>query len=141
MEKINLKAQSEEDCDIISALLQDSIFKISGCDYIENQKCFRIIFNRFCWEHLHEFEEEQCYYRVHSGLYIHNIKTIHVNDNFQKEPHHYYNLLAIHANGDEINLIFSDHRHIYIKVSELLVYLKDLHESYPTLSKPQHNLL
>lgn len=140
MEKINLKARSEEDCDVISALLQDSIFKVSGCHYLADQKCFRIIFNRFCWEHSHKFDEEQCYHRVHSGLYIHNVKTVHVNDNFQKKPHHYYNLLAMHANKNEINLIFSDHRHIYIKVDGILVYLKDLHDKYPTLSKPKHEV-
>lgn len=139
MEKINLKAQSEKDCDIISSLLQDSIFKVSGCNHIADQRCFRIILNRFCWEHSHKFNEEQCYHRVHSGLYIHNVKMIHINENFQKKPHHYYNLLTMHANQDEINLIFSEHRHMYIKVEGILVYLKDLHEHYPTLSKPQHN--
>lgn len=141
MEKINLKAQSEEDCDVVSALLQDSISKISGCSYIEDMKCFRILLNRFCWEHSHKFEEEQCYHRVHSGLYIHNIKTIHVNDNFRKKTHHFYNLLAMHANGNEINLIFSDHRHIYITVDGILVYLKDLHDHFPTLSRPEHNFV
>ncbi len=141
MEKVNLKAQSEEDCDIISALIQDSISKVSGCSYLKDQRCFRVILNRFCWEHSHKFEEEQCYHRVHSGLYIHNIKTIHVNDNFRKKPHHYYNLLTMHANKDEINLIFSDHRHVYIKVDGILVYLKDLHEHFPTLNKPYHDFL
>ncbi len=141
LEIINLKAQSEGDCDIISSLMQDSIFKVDGCRYFSDKKCFRILLNRFCWEHSHKFEQEQCYHRVHSGLYIHNIKTIHVNDNFQKKPHSFYNLLAMHVNKDEITLIFSDHRHIYIKVDGILIYLKDLHEHYPTLTKPHHNFL
>ena len=139
MEKIKLKAQSEKDCDIISSLLQDAVSRVSGCAYLEDQKCFRILFNRFCWEHSHKFDEEQCYHRIHSGLYIHNVKSIHVNDNFKQKTPHFYNLLAMHANNDEINLIFSDHRHIYIKVEKILVYLKDLHEHYPTLAKPEHN--
>lgn len=142
MKRINLKAKTESDCDIISTLLQDSIFKTEGCKYIENEKCFRIILNRFCWEHSHKFEEEQCYHRVHSGLYIHNVKNIRVNPHFQSKPHHYYNLLAMHANENshEISLLFSGHKHLYIKVDNILVYLKDLHEKYPTLSKPCHKI-
>lgn len=140
MKGITLKALTEEDCDVISALLQDSIFKTDGCKYFEQDKCFRIILNRFCWEHSHKFEEEQCYHRVHSGLYIHNIKSIRVNKNFQLKTHHYYNLLTMHVNdtNKQISMIFSGNKHLYIEVDNILIYLKDLHEKYPTLSKPSH---
>ena len=141
MEKIKLKAQTEKDCDVISTLLQDAVSKVSGFAYLEDEKCFRILLNRFCWEHSHKFEEHQCYHRIHSGLYIHNVESVHVNDNFKEKIHHFYNLLAMHANGNEINLIFSDHRHVHIKTNGILVYLKDLHDHYPTLSKPEHNFL
>ena len=141
MDKIFLKAQSTKDADIISALLQDSIFKVSGCKYIEEMKCFQVILNRFCWEHAHKFEEEQCYHRVHCGLYIHNVKSIKVNNFFKEKIHHYYNLLALHASPNEINLVFSDQKHLYIEVDEILIYLKDLHDKYPTLSKPSHDFL
>jgi hypothetical protein len=50
----------------------------------------------------------------------------------------YLNLLAFHASEDEINLAFSDNKRICVKVSGLLVYLKDLHDKYPTPSLPEH---
>ena len=134
---IRIKAQDLDECDMISALLQDSIVKISECHFFEEQKCFRLLLNRFCWEHAHKFEEHQSYHRVHSGLYIHNVKSVILT---HMKNHHFYNLLAMHASSNEINLLFSDHKHICIEVDGILVYLKDLHEKYPTLSKPEHNL-
>lgn len=139
-EKIYIKAQDEQDCDVISALLQDSIFEISGCKYLDKEKCLRLILNRFCWEHSHRFDDEQCYHRVHAGLYIHNVKGVKTNNLFESGTIPYLNLLAVHASKDEINLLFSDKKHMYIEVDNILIYLKDLHTKYPTSAKPTHNI-
>ena len=143
--KVFIKAQSVRDCDIISALLQDSIFEISGCHYLKKEKCLRLLLNRFCWEHSHKFDEEECYHRVHTGLYIHNVKSIKTNNLFSSDGSFktsvpYLNLLAVHASESEINLVFSDKKHMCVEVENILVYLKDLHEKYPTLSKPEHQV-
>ncbi len=140
MERLYIKAINEQDCEVISALLQDSIFKISACDFDEKNRCLCLLLNRFCWEHSHKFNEEQCYHRVHSGLYIHNVINMKVNKNFRNQDYAYMNLLAVYASSKEINLLFSGHKHLYIEVDDILIYLKDLHEKYPTLSIPIHNI-
>lgn len=139
-EKVFIKAQNAQECDIVSALLQDSIFEIFSCDYLKNEKCFRLILNRFCWEHSHKFSDERCYHRVHSGLYIHNVRNIKTNSFFKNRTVPYLNLLAVHASDSEVNLVFSDKKHMYLEVDGILVYLKDLHAKYPTNVMPGHRI-
>jgi hypothetical protein len=110
--------------------------------------------NRFCWELLGEEEPEKVknilpnndnerkgrhYFRVHSGLYIHDVENISINDNFKKmKQERYINLLTMHASENEINMVFSGHKTACIKIKSLCVYLKDLHAKYPTRVLPQH---
>ncbi|MBR1735045.1 MAG: DUF2948 family protein [Alphaproteobacteria bacterium] len=152
--KLFLKANDEESCDVISSLLQDSIFHITSHSFHDDKKCLRLMLNRFCWELLTAEDYEnyennnleaintssKCYYRVHSGLYIHNVEKITINNSFKDVMHErYLNLLAIHAKKKEINILFSGHRHVCVKVKSLNIYLKDLHDRYPTPVRSIHN--
>ncbi|MDR1983108.1 MAG: DUF2948 family protein [Holosporaceae bacterium] len=135
-ENLLIKAISLEECDTISSLVQDSILHISFHSFHEEKKCLRLMLNRFCWESVDCFDKEKCYYRVHSGLYIHNINSIMVNNNIRE--HKYLNMLTFHSSKNEINLIFSGNKHMCINVSDTLIYLKDLHEKHPTPTLPVH---
>lgn len=146
-----LKATSLDECDLISALLQDSIYHLSHSDFHEEARCFYIMLNRFCWELCTEkaggsdvnfSDGNECYYRALCGLYIHNVESVHINGNFSvKEDHPYCNLLSMHASENEMNLLFSGNKHICLHVSGICVFLKDLHEEHPTLHRPNHATL
>lgn len=137
MERLFLKATDVESCDLISSLLQDSIFHVSAFSFHEERKCLRLMINRFCWELVNK--NANSYFRVHSGLYIHNIEHIVISNSFRKNPREkYLNLLAIHYLNNEISMLFSDHKHVYIKTNNLCIYMKDLHDKYPTPSIPKH---
>jgi hypothetical protein len=142
-QKLFLKANDIESCDVVSTLLQDSIFHISALSFHENKKCLRLMLNRFCWELLENNSDDtkrQRYYRVHSGLYIHNIESITVNDNFKNiKTEHYLNLLSMHSLKSEINILFSDHKNVCVNVKSLCIYLKDLHDKYPSPVAPKHD--
>lgn len=140
---LQLKAHDEEGCDVISSLLQDSILHISSHSFHEERKCLRLMLNRFCWELLNKendaHSDSHQYFRVHSGLYIHNVVDIIINDNFKKvTEERYLNLLALHASKNEINLLFSGHKQVCLKISGISVHLKDLHQKYPTTVYPNH---
>lgn len=137
MSFLSLKATTEDDCDLISTLFQDSILHFQYHFWDENSKSFHLMLNRFCWEDFSKFEEYRCYFRVHSGLYIHNVTSIKVNRTFRNNKHKFLYLLAIHARDNEINILFADNKHICIKVSDLLIYSQDLHDKYPTPSIPE----
>lgn len=134
---LSLKATSVEECDVISSLAQDSIFHFQY-HFFDEQSCgFHLMLNRFCWEH--DKDGNDCYYRVHSGLYIHNVTAVRVNQAFKNNRHKYLSLLTVHTSPHEINLLFADNKHVCVEVSEILVYLKDLHDKYPTMVKPSHD--
>jgi len=133
-----IKAEDFEGCDLISSLLQDSIFNISLHSYNEEYRCFCFLLNRFCWEDTSDFEKNQCYYRVHSGLYVSNVTSISTNGDLKADT--YLNLLALHASENEINMIFSDHKHICFNIDKIQIFLKDLHAKYPTAALPVHDI-
>jgi hypothetical protein len=142
-EKLYIKAQNYENCDIISSLLQDSIFHIHSPSFHENNGCLRLLLNRFCWELTEEStlenSNDETFFRVHSGLYIDNVNSIVINDNFKKiKQDKYLNLLTMHVSSSEINILFSEHRSMCIKINGICVYLKDLHDRYPTSIQPKH---
>lgn len=146
-DKLFLKGTNESECDIISSMLQDSIFHFTFHAFDQSKRCMRIMFNRFCWENSEIKQEKPCedehsLFRVHSCLYIYNVSNITYSLNaLDTQQHgHFMNLLSMHAADKEISLLFSDHRHIYINVDEILVYLKDLHMKHPTIIKPSHDI-
>jgi hypothetical protein len=139
-EQLCLKASSIEECDLISSFLQDSIFYVAHSSLYDGKEKLRLMLNRFCWEAKDEKAKE--YYRVHCGLYIYNVKAIHLCGDFKKaKKEKFLNLLAVHANEHEINLLFSKYGHICVKISELLIYLKDLHEAHPSANLPTHDTM
>lgn len=135
-EQLKLKATNKADIDVLSAMLQDSIYKFNMCSYHdEHQKCFRMIFNRFCWENA---DREQS--RTHIGLYIHNVESIFVNHEISNNSKiQYLNLLMCYCTDEnDIYFIFSENKKIRIHVGEILVYAKDLHTPWPTHNIPSH---
>ncbi|MDR1561061.1 MAG: DUF2948 family protein [Holosporaceae bacterium] len=140
-EVLLVKAEDTDNCDLLSSLLQDSIFHISCHSFHDDKRCLRLMLNRFCWESIDDFEQNQCYFRVHSGLYIHNVDSIVVNDNFKNINEKFLNLLTMHTTKNEVNLVFSDHKHVCVRIDKIQIYLKDLHDKYPTLTRPVHDAL
>ncbi|GHU14758.1 hypothetical protein FACS189449_11880 [Alphaproteobacteria bacterium] len=139
--KLCVKANDYDGCDVISSLLQDSIFHIYAPSFHEDRGCLRLLLNRFCWESAGNSDNADLF-RVHSGLYIYNVKSVVVNDNFKKiKEEVYLNLLTMHASQDEINILFSGHKSICIKIDGICVYLKDLHDRHPTLVSSNHECM
>ena len=141
VENLKLKATDHEQIDVISALLQDSIFHINMCSFDEdNEKCLSLLFNRFCWEC--ENGENLVHYRVHSAVYIHRVKAIYANKHIKSHTRSdFLNLLGIHSTNDnEIVLLFSGKGQIKVEVEELLVYMQDINNPWPTYTTPRHEL-
>jgi hypothetical protein len=135
-ERVLIKAEDFEGGDLISSLVQDSIFHISFNAFDREKKIFNLMLNRFCWESVADFEKDECYYRVHSGLYIHYAESVILGPGVKEDQ--YLNLLTFHLSENEINMVFSKNKHVCIKINGILIYLKDLHDRYPTLSLPEH---
>jgi hypothetical protein len=67
---------------------------------------------------------------------MHHVTAVEVIGDIKKEQ--YLNLLTFHSSKNEINIIFSENKRMCVHVSGILIYLRDLHDKYPTLSRPVH---
>jgi hypothetical protein len=62
-----------------------------------------------------------------------------MSENFKEiGDHSFLNLLSVQGNEHSIILNFSDHKTLNVDVDKIQVYIKDLHDMYPTLSCPKH---
>lgn len=130
-----IKITNHNDFNLLSMLLQDSIYSLyMGSFHADKRNCLRMIFNRFCWEN------SSSYTRTHTAVYIHDVKNVYVNNQINDDNRHQLlNLLTCYVTDkNEIIFIFSDNKNIKIDVSEILVYVKDIHEPWPTHTIPSH---
>ena len=63
--KLKLIGKSQEDLEVISAYSQDSIVAVKDIIFLEKNKIFVMIINRFMWDHIYnnhseEWLNEQC---------------------------------------------------------------------------------
>ncbi len=137
-EALRLKAETNEQVDVISTLLQDAIFNIDMCSLHDEDSCLRMLFNRFCWELIDE--NTLVYYRVYSCLYIHAVTGIKANINIsQHDKHEFLNLLGMHSTAEnELMFIFSGGKHLKVSVERISVYMKDINHPWITSSIPRH---
>jgi hypothetical protein len=139
-DRLAIKAVCSDGGLLISSLLQDSIFHLSAYSFHQSRGCLRLLLNRFCWESAADGNKK--FFRVHSGLYVYNVKSIAVSENLRNKQGNYLNLLAVQMPSVErIELTFSEHASIFLMVNGICVYLKDLHDKHPTPSCPVHDLI
>jgi Protein of unknown function (DUF2948). len=139
---LHLIAQSFEDLNLLSAYLQDALVPVSGLEYDEHTKHFRLLLNRFCWECEADAHEDKSYYaRVITGLTFHNVHQVFKKELVLEHADEMINLLTIRPSEEEncIHLIFSGGGEIKLKIKDFLCHLKDLEDPYPTLCKPCHD--
>lgn len=139
-EPLKLKATNHEQLDVLSALLQDSLFHMHMCSFHQqSERRVSFLLNRFCWEY--EDDDSLEHYRIHTCVYIYNVNNVHINTQFL---HHnrvdFLNLLGIHSTNDgQIMLLFSENKCIKIDIDDILVYMKDIQTPWITYTVPHHH--
>ncbi|MDR0407222.1 MAG: DUF2948 family protein [Holosporales bacterium] len=145
---LKMKASTPQEMDILSTLLQDALLPKTAFAYNKKEKQAHLLLNRFCWEHMPHRRDRKIlpiksskpYYRVHTGVYFHDVDHVWVNTIFKRHPiWELLNLLTIHADEkNDVNLIFSGGAHIRLSMKQCCAHLKDLHDGWPTYVKPHH---
>ena len=147
MEVKNLKliARTEQDINVVSAHLQDSIANISDIANLEKNKIFLMQLNRFMWEDIEKgvFRKNK---RIRTILKFENvIKVISKNIN-QSKKDKFLDFLTIETNqmpdnNYEMKLIFSGDSIIRVIAEVIEVALDDQGEPWDTKNKPKHKVL
>ena len=122
---------------VISALLQDAVVKASDMAYLEEQRLFALVANRFKWE----VEDEKL--RARSGLRFHGVTSVRQKN--IPDSNQILSLLAIQfipSDGlsGKINLVFSASAEICLDVEACEAILEDIGAPWSAQSKPQHQI-
>ena len=142
--RLKLIGKNIEDLKIISAYSQDSIVKIKDLVYLEKNKIFIMMLNRFMWEDAEKGISEN-YKRIKSVLKFNFIEIILATNINQQQKNRKLELLAIKSNYNpnnlyDINLIFSGKSIILLKSEEIYVMLDDQEYFWEVEHFPEHKI-
>ena len=144
--KKNLKliGKNQEDLKIISAYIQDSIVTVGDMVFLEKNRIFLMMVNRFMWESVKEGISKQnkrirCAIKFEEVLKVKSMKINQENKNVRLE------CLAIKCNeilnkNYEIIFFFSGHGIITLISEAIEVVLHDLGEAWNVKHIPKHKI-
>ena len=140
---LKLKANDKNDLKVFAAYLQDSITVPQDIKYLEKNKTFICVFNRFMWEDAEKgiFRDNK---RIRSALKIDEVRSVkskNLNPNEKKA----LEFLTVNIEQDNkeninINLLFSGNMTISVNVEAINATLEDFSDSWKTKTKPFHKI-
>jgi len=141
---LQLIGKNQEDLQIISTYLQDSIVTVKDMVFLKKNRTFIIIVNRFMWEDLEKdvFKKNKrtrCAIRFEEVL---GVKSKNIN---QKNNEKNLECLAIESHlvneqGYEINIFFAGDSIITIIVEAIEVLMRDIGKPWIVKHAPMHRI-
>jgi len=140
---LKLKADDKNDLKVFAAYLQDSITVPQDIKYLEKNRAFICLFNRFMWEDAEKgvFRDNK---RIRSAFKINDVRSVKSKNLNQKEKKA-LEFLTINIEQDNqeninINLLFSGNMTISVNVEAINATLEDFSDSWKTKIKPIHKI-
>ena len=144
--KNNLKliGNSQEDLKVISAYSQDSIVVVKDIIFLEKNKIFIMIINRFMWEDIEKGAHKQGK-RIRCAIKFEGILKVKSKKINQKNKNKRLECLAIECNeipskNYEINFFFAGGSVITLISESIEVVMNDLGESWNVKYIPKHKI-
>lgn len=151
-EKLKLRAEDEEDVQVLSACLQDALVAIGDMKFQKDERRFVLVASRFCWEDENvdtfptmddgETDDELLHQRVHCGIRFENVTAVKARGFSPRDAGRILELLAVTLEGTaeqpEVRLIFAGDAEILLKAERLLCLMEDLDDHWPTAFRPKH---
>jgi hypothetical protein len=147
---LKLRAEDAEDLGVISACLQDALVALSDMEFVQAEKRFVMVANRFRWENCMESAEAprigaaldgpSCvnYERVNAGVVFDGVERARRRGLDQRERGRILELLAMKIEDGAIVLEFAGGAAIRLEGIKILCHLTDIGEPWPTQWRPRH---
>ena len=132
MATLKLTAHDHDDLIVLSSLLQDATVLVGDMGYDADAHQFMMVAARFMQG------EDGGNHRRLVGVNFDQVKTIKRKGFSPKDRDDVLNLLAIHAEGDHIDVIFAGAAMVRLECDAIRVYAADLGEGWSTGFQPQH---
>ena len=145
---LNIGAFDKRDLEIVSSLIQDSIFPTNEIKWLPSSNKLALLVNRFRWEDknlaiLQDREVE----RVQSLLMISHVKRISSSGFFSNQKDKILSILSIYFDGEEggsgnVFFVLSGNGGIRVEVDALEINLRDVTLPYiaPSGLSPEHDI-
>ena len=142
--KLKLIGKNQEDLKIISTYIQDSIVSVGDMVFLEKNRIFLMLVNRFMWEDIeketsNQFKRIKCAIKFEEVLKVKSKKINQENKNARLE------CLAIKCNeilneNYEIVFLFSGNGIITLISEAIEVVMHDLGEAWEVKHIPKHKI-
>ena len=142
MSDLKLMALDNEDLDVISAHMQDSVFKVGDMSFAPGLGQFSLAANRFDWEQ--SGERSKSYERHRAALVFKRVQAVRSNGVDRRNRDEVLSLLAIRfeqkGEGPDgtIELTLAGKATIALDVECIEVQLADIGGTWETVHKPRH---
>jgi len=142
MDVLKLMALDPEDLEIVSAHVQDAVFKVSGLDYAPRSRQLSLVINRFVWETAEG--RGKSFERRRSLLAFKRVSAVRSIGFDRKDDDKVLSLLAIQfeQNGEgpdgTVEFVLSGGASIMLDVECIEVQLADTGGAWETGFKPRH---
>ena len=144
--KKNLKliVKNQEDLKIISAYIQDSIVTVKDIAFLEKNRIFVMVVNRFMWEDVEKGKFRQNK-RIRCAIKFEEVLKVKSKKINQKNKNTRLECLAIKSNkisnkNYEINFLFSGYSIITLISEAIEVVLHDLGGAWNVKHIPKHKI-
>jgi hypothetical protein len=151
---IRLMAKDAEDLAVIASCLQDALVPLSEMQFLQDEKRFVMLLNRFRWESASESDIVKAKgrpvdasfadaargnERVNSGLCIDGVSAVRIRNIDRAKPGKFLSLLTLGLDGaNKLNLLFAGDGAIQLEIEALSLFLQDFGEAWPTQWRPDH---
>ena len=145
-DRLRLIALDAEDLAVLSAHLQDAVVKTGDMTWLQEQKRFALVLNRFAWEALEKgLLRKKTYQRRRTGLHFDRVATVQSSGIDLAGKENVLSLLAVQFHeaetpAGEIHLVFSGGGTIRLSVECLEAQLSDLGPAWSADHAPRHSV-
>ena len=134
MSELKLTVTDIEDLTILSSVLQDATVLIGDMGFDQDHQQFLMVAARFIDA---EHSDDAASRRL-MGVNFSGVQRILRRGFSPQDRDHVLNLLAIRANGPNIEVVFSGEAMLRLECEAIKVYAADLGEGWVTQFKPGH---
>lgn len=145
MDTLKLIALDEEDLQILSAHLQDSVLKVDDVEYLAAEKKLVLGVNQFVWEQAVDGKRRRTFERRRTALLFDRVRNVKATGIDRRHGDDILSLLAIHfivsdSPSGIVELTFAANKALRLEVEAIEAQLTDLGPAWETTFKPEHEI-
>jgi len=138
MTPLKIRAEGDGDIKILSSLLQDGLVRASDITYLEKERRFVLLFNRFRWEKKKRFLLPRRPERVRAALRFDFVDKVQFTGFKPGDEHLVLNVLSLVGEENCLILTLAGKSAIKIGTEVVDITLEDISDPWPAKSEPRH---